>query len=756
MSASFPLLLEAADPPLPDSGLHVDYQRDVLPLLKQYCGDCHSGEVPDAGIAFEQLDVSVAATVDRNVWKKILGQIESRGMPPPDYDPPADDERQLIIDWIQSEALTVDCDGPRFPGRVTLRRLNREEYNRTVRDLAAIDFRPGDDFPSDDVGYGFDNIGDVLSMPPVLMERYVDAAEEIVKRAIMVPEADFAPIQQFEGQFLAAVGSVDRDVDVPVTADYIFRVQAYGDQAGPEEAKMALFVGEKAIRTVSVHATASQPGTYDVKVRLVHGKRRLSVQFLNDYYQPDHPDPAMRGDRNLNVLAIHLVGPIGALPSQLPESHRRLIPRQPPAKADPKAQLRAVRENLKQFIPRAFRRPTNNEELQRYVEIAKMVLEDQSSFERAMQVAIQAVLVSPHFLFRVERDPVAGGPNQRELSDFELATRLSYFLWSSKPDDALFQVASTRALNNPDELRRQVRRMLKDPRSEALVANFAGQWLQLRKLETVSVDGQRFSEFSSELRKSMQRETELLFESVLTEDRSIFELLTADFTHVNESLAKLYGIADIQGSEFQRVSLVNTPRRGILGHASILTVTSNPTRTSPVKRGKWILDNLLATPPPPPPPNVPELEDSTNEGERPVSLREQLEVHRSKPGCAACHQIMDPLGFGLENFDAIGRWRDQENGIDIDASGEMPNGQSFNGAVELLRILMERDSDFRRCLASKLLTYALGRGLEYFDECTLNDICANTQARGDSIGVMIEEVVLSHPFRWQARTAMPE
>jgi len=741
----------------PTTGNPVDYQSEILPILSKFCGDCHSGDVPDAGIAFETLDVSRSATTDRNIWKRVFAQLDNRAMPPPDAAEPNEVQRRLVLDWIQQQALKIPCENLRFAGRPTLRRLNRDEYNRTIRDLMGIDFRPADEFPSDDVGYGFDNIGDVMSLPPVLMERYLDAADEIVRRAIVVAEQDFAPVQSLPGKVLASSdGDAGGELEIPVTADYFVRVQAYGDQAGPEAVKMELLVGKKSIKKFSVEAKKEQPETYESKVRLVRGKRQISVQFLNDYYQPEHTDPKLRGDRNLHVLSIQLVGPIGTLPTELPESHRLLIVHQPKPKADMETRLVAVRDNLKQFLPRAFRRATTKSEIEQYTQIARLVLEDASSFERAMQVAIQAALVSPHFLFRLERDPEDGSPEQRELSDYELATRLSYFLWSSKPDDELFTLASRKRLKSHEVLQQQIRRMLKDDRSDALVVNFANQWLQLRRLTTLSVDSQRFTDFNAQLRAAMQKETELLFATILSENRTLFDLLNADYTHVNEQLAKLYGIPDVQGNEFQRVSLSNPNRRGLLGHASILTVTSNPTRTSPVKRGKWILENLLAAPPPPAPPNVPDLESSNQGGETPVSLRAQMELHRSKPGCAGCHQLMDPLGFGLENFDGIGRWREQDAEAVIDASGELPDGREFTGPVELRSILMERKAEFRRCLASKLLTYALGRGLEYFDECALDVICTNTEARGDSLRILIEEIVTSHPFRWRAATALPE
>lgn len=743
--------------PQADPGAQLDYQKDVLPLLTKFCGDCHSGDQPDAGVAFERLNIELARTRDRATWKKVFTQLDAHIMPPADAEQPSAEERARMAAWVQSHAVTVICDGPAYPGRVTLRRLNRSEYNRTIRDLIGIDYRPADSFPSDDVGYGFDNIGDVLTLPPVLLERYLDAADEVVRRAILVPELDFAPVVTKSGKVLASVSEAGDEFEFVANADYLFRVQAYGDQAGLEPTKMAFLLDGKDLQTVDVPATSSDPGTYELTARVEPGKHRVTVKFLNDYYKPDDPDPKLKGDRNLHVQSVSVIGPIGALPENLPESHRRLIPHIPATGADRNAQLTAVRANLTPLLPQAFRRPMAAEEVERYVGIANLVLDDKASFERAMQVAVQAVLVSPRFLFRVEQDPPAEGPIAvRDLDDFELATRISYFLWSSQPDAELTAAASAGTLKDPAVLEQQIRRMLQDPRSDALVENFAGQWLQLRNLQTISMDTKQFPEFNPELRVAMRRETELLFTAIIREDRSVLELLTADFTYLNEPLAKLYGIEGISGNEFQRVSLTGSPRGGLLGQASILTVTSNPTRTSPVKRGKWILENLLAAPPPPPPPNVPSLEAQKEETKKTASLRERLELHRSNPACAACHRLMDPLGFGLENFDAIGKWRDKDHDSPVDPRGELPGGRTFSGPVELRQILIERKAEFRRCVATKLLTYALGRGLEYFDECALNEVTAKMESRDDKFSVLVLEIVKSTAFRQRARTAMPE
>ncbi len=755
-SATLPAAAQTLAPQV-DPQADTDYQQDILPVFVKYCGDCHSGAQPAAGVAFELLDLGRAKTLDRTIWKKVHTQIEAGIMPPPDSEQPTDEERQNLLGWIDRNALEVSCEGPAYPGRVTLRRLNRNEYNRTVRDLTGIDYRPADQFPSDDVGYGFDNIGDVLTLPPVLLERYLDAADEIVRRAILVPEAEFAPAAIFPGKTLASVGEVGQEHAFATTANYLIRAEAYGDQAGIEAVKMEFLLDGKSLQVIEVAATSDSPSNYQISIPVEAGHHRVAVKFLNDYYQPDNPDPMLKGDRNLHVRSLSVVGPIGVLPADLPESHRRLLPHTPPKGSEREALVTAARTNLSLLLPRAFRRPIAPEEVERYVTIMAAVLDDGASFERAMQVAFQAVLVSPRFLFRVEKQPSDKDATPiRRLDDFELATRISYFLWGSQPDEELFEAASRGDLSEPKKLRSQLRRMLQDQRIEGLIENFVGQWLQLRNLQTISIDRNRFAEFTPEMRTSMRRETEMLFESIVREDRNVMELITADYTFLNEPLAKLYGIEGVSGPEFRKVSLTGTTRGGLLGQASVLTVTSNPTRTSPVKRGKWILENLLATPPPPAPPNVPSLESQKKDGQPATSLREQMELHRSKPDCAACHQLMDPLGFGLENFDAIGRWRDEDQGVAIDARGELPDGRTFSGPIELRQILIQRQADFRRCITAKLLTYALGRGLEYFDECTLNEITHGMGAGEDRFESLIWQIVNSVPFRHQASTPMPE
>ncbi|HND53449.1 MAG TPA: DUF1592 domain-containing protein, partial [Pirellulaceae bacterium] len=462
---------------------------------------------------------------------------------------------------------------------------------------------------------------------------------------------------------------------------------------------------------------------------------------------PKATDPKLKGDRNLVVETLAVVGPIGVLPADLPASHKKLIAKTPPADAKLEQKKQLAVELLNPVASRAFRRRATPEELQRLGSLVEMSLKEGDSFERAIQTALQGVLVSPHFLFRIEADPPRG--QKRELNEFELASRLSYFLWSSLPDDELFRVAATGELKKPAVLEAQVRRMLKDPKSQALVENFIGQWLQLRNLDQFQPDRKRFTAWDDDLRAAMRRETEMLAAHIIREDRSVLELLDADYTFVNERLAKHYGMSNVSGGEFRQVSVDRQQRGGLLGQASILAVTSNPTRTSPVKRGKWILENLFAAPPPPAPPNVPELADNKNEPLK-GTLRQRMEQHRAKASCAACHQLMDPLGFGLENYDAVGAWRTKDGDEPVDASGELPDGRKFTGPVELKAILLSRQVEFRRCITEKLLTYALGRGLESYDVCTVHEIADRLGKAENRFSALTLEIVKSPAFRQRA------
>jgi hypothetical protein len=720
-----------------------DYTRDVRPLLEKYCFDCHTGAEANSGVALEARRPEEANAGDRVLWLKVLRQVQGGVMPPADAAQPTAEERGLVDRWIREAALRPDCSRGERPGRVTLRRLNRAEYDNTIRDLLGVDIKAAAElFPSDDVGYGFDSIGDVLSMPPVLFERALQAAERVAQATIATGEVETAPVRVTKGGTLPSVGEIGEAIPFAGAGDYIIRVQAWGDQAGDEPVKMALRLDGTDLETFEVRATARKPRDYEVQHRVEGGEHRVAAAFLNDYFNPEAPDPRRR-DRNLHVDAITVIGPIGVLPDPLPEPHLRFFSRPVDPAADRAEQQRQAREVLRPVVSRAYRRPATETELDRLLAVYDTARDQGESIQRSMQVALAAVLVSPSFLYRVEQDPPAG--QVRDLDDFELATRLSYFLWSSMPDRELLGAALRKELHTPEQLVAHATRMLRDDKARALVDNFAGQWLQLRSLETFAPDRGRFPGFDDDLRRSMRRETEEFFARIVREDRSIIEFLDADWSVVDERLARHYGMEGVSGSEFRQVAVDRGTRGGLLGQASILAVTSNPTRTSPVKRGKWILENLFAAPPPPPPPNVPELTDAG--AQLTGTLRQRMEQHRADPGCAGCHRLMDPLGFGLENYDAIGHWRTEDGGAAVDAGGETPDGSRFNGPAELRGILLLRRDEFRRCLAEKLLTYALGRGLEWYDACAVERIASATAAGGDRFSVLVAEIVKSPAFR---------
>ena len=743
----------AAEPKLPD------FRDEIAPLLKKHCYRCHGPKEPHGEVDLQQFASAQAVRKDRETWTDVLKLIELEAMPPEDEPQPTKAERSRLVDFIEGSLFFVDCDKPRDPGRVTIRRLNRTEYNNTVRDLLGVDLTPADDFPSDDVGEGFDNIGDVLSLPPLLLEKYMDAAEALATTAIVDMSPDSAAKTTRQGKqlrpssgvrlggrgiyTLSSQGDVTGEFTMARGGEYLLRVEAGAQQAGNEPARVELRLDGKKVHVFDVQASPNDPKMFEHRMRVSGGKHRLSGAFINDFYNPRDPNPKNR-DRNLYIRSLEVAGPVDSRPEDFPESHRRLVSARP---GPGRSVEQAARKVLTPLLQRSFRRPAEQAEIDRYAQLVQLAVKKGDTFERGLQVATAAILVSPHFLFRIEQDPAPQDPKRTHpLNDFELANRLSYFLWSTMPDDRLFRLASTGDLHRDDVLEAEVTRMLNSEKANALVENFGGQWLNLRNLDDVTPDPSRFPQFDAALKQAMRKETELVFAAVMREDRSLLEFLNADFTFVNARLAKHYGLPSVQGDKFQRVSLASVKRRGILTHASILTLTSNPTRTSPVKRGKWILENILGTPPPAPPPGVPELVE-TQKGAPNASLREQLELHRRDPACAVCHIKMDALGFGLENYDAVGRWRDRDGRLPIDSTGKLPDGTTFRGSDELAEYLVTQDTQFGRALTRKMLTYALGRGLEYYDRCAVDKIMLELPKKDYRFSILVTEIVKSEPFR---------
>jgi len=734
------------------------FARDVQPILAKHCYSCHGAKKTKAKLNLELFADEASVLKARKTWKKIYDQINAREMPPEEKPRLSGPELETITAWIESALDRPDPNAPRDPGRVVLRRLNRVEYRHTIRDLVGVDFNPNaEDFPSDDVGYGFDNIGDVLSLPPLLMEKYLAAAEKILDPAIVSEDKLRPKPRRFDARSMQAIGGLSPDgdmltlfangecvqpIEITKPGKYLLRIRAAGDQAGPEPARLSLKVDERAIKVYDVPATRKSPQIIEEKVELAAGKRKVAAAFINDYYNPEARPNAR--DRNLILDYFEILGPVDAAPAELPESHRRIFICGPGPEL-PKRQ--AAAQIVGRFAGRAYRRPLAPAERDKLLSLFDLADAQGDSFEAAVKVPLLAVLVSPRFLFRIEHDGPPGAGAHR-LDDYELASRLSYFLWSTMPDAELFELAEKGTLHEPGVTDAQVRRMLRDPKSRSLAENFAIQWLQLRRLESHAPDPKRFPGWDEALRGAMHDEAVLLFDEVVREDRDILELLGARHTYLNERLAKHYGVECVKGPEMRRVDLADPRRGGILTMGAVLTVTSNPTRTAAVKRGKWVMETILGTPPPPPLPDAGELKDETD-NDRKLSLRQRLEKHRADPSCAACHKRMDPIGFAFENYDPIGAWRDADGPHPIDTAASLPDGSSFNGPVGLRALILSRKDDFVRSLTEKMLTYALGRGVEYYDASTVKAIRRAVADGGYRMSTMVLEIARSYPFQFR-------
>lgn len=752
----------AAEPPKVESAKKDDqiFEKKILPFLKTHCNSCHNEKKTGGGVDLEIYKTEAIARKDRKMWELIHKLVATGEMPKNKAKQPPRDEKDFFLEWVEQTLTKVDCAGPKDPGRVTIRRLNRAEYNNTIRDLCGVDFKPAENFPSDDVGYGFDNIGDVLSVQPILIEKYMAAADSILDQAIGSLEGIKSSNQVFRPQQIQTVprSAKLRETDArgreirrivfseegsaflekfnfPADGEYSLRIRAWGTKVGGDAPKVAFRIDGKDIKTFTIDAELTKPKVFEVRQQLKAAEdRRIAVAFLNPF-----TDKESKASRTLGIETIEIEGPIGGASKPLPDSTKLILTAIP---KDDSQKMQAAQTTLANFARRAFRRPVKPEEMQRLMKLFELADRQGDKFEQAIKLPLKAILVSPHFLFRIEEDP-SNPAESKTISEFELATRLSYFLWSSMPDEELFRLAAAGELRKPGVLQTQVKRMLKDPKSSALTKNFAGQWLMLRNIQTLAPDVNTFRSWDESLRSSIIRETELFFENIVQDDRSVLEFLDANYAFLNDRLARHYGIPGVRGPEFRKVTLPDTRRGGLVTQASILLVTSNPTRTSPVKRGKWVYENILGLTAPPPAPDVPELEKTVLKG----TLRQRMEQHRANPSCAGCHEKLDPLGFGLENFDAIGRWRDLDEGTKIDASGVLPDGAKFDGPAELRKVLLGKADLFRRCLAEKLLTYALGRGLEYYDKCVLDDLVKSLKTGEDRFSALVLSIVETDAFQ---------
>ncbi len=772
----------------------------VLPFVRANCGACHNATVTSGGINLSSFSDAQTFVSNRAVWERVLAKLKTGEMPPPGAPKPPAGEAAAVTTWLQAEFARQDAAIQPDPGHVVARRLNRAEYNNTVRDLLGIDIRPADDFPQDQAAFGFDDIADALSVNSVLLEKYADAADRAVRTAIFGPEKlkPSATHYPFPVRLNHARGTKEVIPDAahydltglsslhashvlhrfPVDATYSFRLVFNGhrpNQSMPVHA--AVWIDGKMIQELEVDATDLEGQVRQFRARVPAGEHLVSASYLKEYHglPPSYggPEPSTRPpvplisargkltEKDIETLrrlgttiktdaietridhrfeSIDIGGPFDQAAGPSQESLRRIFVCS--ARTDS-----CARTIIAAYAQRAFRRPLRLNEADPYFKLYALVRKQGDSFEEGITAALEGVMVSPAFIYRIEQDrPLTAGQAQIPVSDFEMASRLSYFLWSSMPDEELFRLASEHRLRQPAVLAAQVRRMLRDKKSDALVENFAGQWLQFRNIDVVRPDGQRFPEFDESLRHAMRRETALFLENIVRNDGSVLDILDANYSFLNERLARFYGVSGISGAAFRRVDMSDTPRGGgILAQGSILTLSSYSTRTSPVLRGKWILENLLNAPPAPPPPSVPALDDS-KVGQS-ASLRQQMEAHRANPACASCHSKMDPLGFGLENLNAIGAWRDADGKFPVDASGTLPGGQTFRGPKELKTLLLERRDAFVAGLSEKIVTYALGRGLERFDRPALKSIEAGVAAHDYRFSQLILEVVKSLPFQ---------
>jgi Protein of unknown function (DUF1588)/Protein of unknown function (DUF1587)/Protein of unknown function (DUF1585)/Protein of unknown function (DUF1592)/Protein of unknown function (DUF1595)/Planctomycete cytochrome C len=814
------------------------FRERVQPLLETYCYGCHGNGASEGNRAFDQFESDEALVGKIELWQAVLKNVRAGIMPPAGEERPNEDECRQIFDWIKSDVFNINLAKP-DPGRVTIRRLNRVEYRNTIRDLMGVDYDTSENFPADDTGYGFDNIGDVLSVSPLLLEKYIKAAEEITQQAVpgepyVVPERRLQG-EHFRGDKGETTGerlsyykpaTVFNSFYVRRKGAYRIRVEVELDgkfEFDPGRCRVTFKADGDKLHEEEYGWSDDETRRYDFDVEWKRGARRLEFTL-----QPLVSEEDRLNSLDFRIRSVVVRGPLGANQRSENKNYRRFFAKgQAPEDVDERDAY--ARDVIASFARRAYRRPVDDETVGRLVAIAKAVYsEPDESFESGIARAMVAVLASSRFLFRTEDVAPADDDEKFPLIDeYALASRLSYFLWSSMPDDELMQLAENGELRT--KLPAQVQRMLKDERSRALVENFAGQWLRARDVEHSEIDplaamgledewgalqrefwrlregrgGRRRNRdrereatesnddqasaderakreeaerkeederdrirgefrrlrdlresFPYELRHAMRRETEMYFEYILREDRGLLELVDSNYTFLNERLAKHYGIQGVDGDDMRRVELpADSPRGGLLTQGTLLVVTSNPTRTSPVKRGLYILDNILGMPPPPPPPDIPTLESAADAvtGHRPT-VRELQEIHRRDPLCHSCHARMDPLGLALENFNALGMWRETEQERAVDASGTLLTGEEFAGIRELKTILKnEHRRDFYRCLTEKLLTYALGRGLEYYDEHTVDQIVEQLDSREGKFSTLVTGIIESAPFQRQRR-----
>ena len=777
----------AAQPPSPIVHSHAAREPESAAnwraMLDKYCVTCHSERLKTRGLALDRIDLTRVPD-QAEIWEKVVRKLRSGAMPPLGLPRPDRAASDGFATWLEAK---LDGAATGDPGPAGLRRLNRSEYAAAVHDLLALDVDAGALLPPDDADHGFDNMSDALRVSPALLEGYISAARKISRLAVGDPNvtpsfstyrvrADLGQDHHIEGLPLGTRGGLAVKANFPLTGEYVFQPKLAVDTSAKVrgldfEHQVVITVDGKTVHHAAVggskdeEAAAISPSDSEVDIRsrlevrapLSAGPHTVGVAFvkktsalpdglLQPFQRTNFDTQEQRGVPFLESLSIG--GPFNASgPGDTP-SRRKIFVCRP---LNSSLETACAKKILAELTKRAYRRPVTDTDIETplsFYQTALNAAAPGSGFDAGIESALSFLLTSPEFLFRVEAAPPGEKPGPfRRVGDLELASRLSFFLWSSIPDDELLQVAAHGRLSDPLILEKQVRRMLADERSEALATNFAAQWLYLRNLRGMIRDFATFPNFDDNLRQGFERETELFFESIVREDRSVLDLLRADYTFVNERLAKHYGIPDVYGSDFRRVTLPGDERRGLLGQGSVLAVTSYATRTSPVLRGKWLLENILGTPVPPPPPGVPALAEN-HSGLRPRSVRERMEDHRKNPACAGCHNIMDPLGFALENFDAVGAWRVRsESGVPIDASGKLVDGTPVDGPVSLRNALLARSGAFTQTITEKLMTYAIGRGVEYYDMPAVRSIVRASASNDSRFSSLILGIVRSAPFQ---------
>ncbi|MBI1348970.1 DUF1592 domain-containing protein [bacterium] len=738
-------------------------------ILQKYCGDCHANGANEGSLSFDQLLKSENAQADRPKWSAVWKNLRAQMMPPADQPQLSAAEKHAILAWIEQDVFHLNPQQP-DPGRVTLRRLNRTEYRYTIQDLFGISFNTEDVFPADDSGYGFDNIGDVLSLSPLQVEKYLEAARMITNKAIPMEGPHVPTISVYPDNFRDPKNEKLSAKLIPIADVVNLERKQWIEHAGPYDVRISYRLTGAEEATKHTGELVVQVDDREVsKKDLVWDNNELTAHARCDFIKGHNrlvlsirqKTAAGENEKTLtfSLRKVELRGPTDGSYVEYPESYKRIFFDGPPP-AEPAQRTAYARKILNHFTERAYRRPVEAETLDRLVGFASVVdaREKSQGFEKGIAEALTAVLASPRFLFRAESQPSPDDPKSVvPLDEYALASRLSYFLWSSLPDEELFRLAHEGKLRA--ELRPQVDRMLADKKFDRFIDNFVGQWLRTRDVETMNIDARRilksksleesFAIFNRNLRRSMKEETNLLFGYLVKENRSCLELLTADYSFLNEMLANWYGIEGVKGNDLRKVDLpADGPRGGVLTQASFLVVTSNPTRTSPVKRGLFVLDNLLGSPAPAPPADVPPLEAVKQEKDKPLSMRELMVKHREDPLCASCHARMDPLGLALEEFDALGRWRNEDQGQPIETAGQLITGEKFGNVRELSRVIAnERRQDFYTCLTEKLLTYALGRGIEYYDAPAVDGIIEQLHEHNGAMRTLFYGVVESAPFQ---------